>query len=80
MKLRQIEFRYGKINKAYELVRWYSDDHCFVIAFFERHSEGYDMRTVGERYFAAGPDAAIVASHALAFLNAHFDEEKPCES
>jgi len=71
MRLRNVEFRWCKINKGHELIRWqkYNEkDTCYVIAFFDKTNEGYDMRTVGDRFFE-DIDAWIVGKHAIAFLN-----------
>jgi acetyl-CoA carboxylase carboxyltransferase component len=48
-----------------------------VIAFFERTREGYDMRTVGERYFMGDEHAELVASYAMRFLTGthHLDPD-----
>ena len=67
MRLRNIEFTYSKGNRAWELVKW-NGETCFVIAFFDRHKEGYAMRTVGGRFFE-DHDAWFVGKHALMFLN-----------
>jgi hypothetical protein len=40
-----------------------------VIAFFDEHKEGYDMRTVGDRFFE-DKEAWVVGKHAIEFLNA----------
>ena len=48
---------------------------CCVIAFFDKDKEGYDMRTIGDRFFE-DKDAWIVGKYALGFLNAIFDIEK----
>lgn len=72
MRLGDIEFRYSKANEKHELVRWL-ESGGIVIAFFDKHTEGYDMRTVGNRFFE-DRDAWIVAKHGLAFLNAVFDD------
>jgi len=75
MRHGQIEFRYDEFDGKYEIVRWFDDDErCYVVAFFERHKEGYDMRTVGDRFFE-DPDAWVVAKHAINFLNDIFDDE-----
>jgi len=77
MRLRNVEFRWCKINQKHELIRWqkyfcrqtYNEkDTCYTIAFFDKTNEGYDMRTVGDRFFA-DIDAWIVGKHAIAFLN-----------
>jgi hypothetical protein len=46
-----------------------------VIAFFDKDKEGYDMRTIGDRFFEH-KDAWVVGKYALEFLNAIFDIEK----
>jgi len=75
MRYGQIEFRYDEFNGKYELIRWfYGDKTCYTIAFFDRHKEGYDMRTVGDRFFE-DPDAWVVAKHAIDFLNDIFEED-----
>ena len=77
MRFRDIEFRWSKINNKYELVKWYKDcidkELCYVIAFFDETKEGYDMRTVGNRFFE-DKDAFIVGKYAIEFLNAMFYE------
>ena len=76
MRFRDVEFRWCKINNKYELVKWNQPPHedtCYVLAFFDETKEGYDMRTVGDRFFE-DKDAFIVGKHAIEFLNAMFDE------
>lgn len=76
MRFRDIEFRWCKINNKYELVKWNNPPHentCYVLAFFDETKEGYDMRTVGNRFFE-DKDAFIVGKHAIEFLNAMFYE------
>lgn len=77
MRFRKVEFRWSKFNNKYELVRWYEDtidkEMCYVIAFFDEGKEGYDMRTIGDRFFE-DKDAWIVGKHALSFLNDMFNE------
>lgn len=74
MRLGDIEFRCGPPNDKPKLIRWHKPRRCAVIAFFEKGSEGYDMLTVGERFFK-DENAWIVGKHALAFLNAVFAHE-----
>ena len=74
MRKGDIEFRWGETNKAYELVKWEGGTTC-VVAFFRKKKEGYDMETVGERFFM-DHDAWVVGKHAIAFLNAMFQEEE----
>ena len=77
MRFRDVEFRWSEFNKKYELVKWYKDSNdkelCYVVAFFDETKEGYDMRTVGDRFFE-DKDAWFVGKHALAFLNDMFYE------
>ena len=78
MRFRNIEFRWSKYNNKYELVKWNGDPNsetCYVLAFFDKDKEGYDMRTVGDRFFE-DKDAWVVGKYALEFLNAIFQIEK----
>jgi hypothetical protein len=78
MRFRNIEFRWSKVNNKYELVKWYthdSGDSCYVVAFFNKTTEGYDMETIGNRFFE-DKDAWVVGKHAIEFLNAMFAVER----
>ena len=78
MRFRDVEFRWCKGNNKYELIKWNNPPHentCYVLAFFDETKEGYDMRTVGDRFFE-DKDAWIVGKHAIEFLNAMFWELK----
>ena len=81
MRFRNIEFRWSKLNNKYELVKWMEDPHgfkdptCYVVAFFDKDTECYNMRTIGDRFFE-DKDAWVVGKYALGFLNAIFDIEK----
>ena len=78
-----IEFRYSQVNKKHELVRWYraevdgceEREYCYTIAFFDETKNGYDLRTIGSRFFE-DKDAWFVGKHAIAFLNDMFYELK----
>ena len=74
MRKGNIEFRWSKINKKHELIKWreQAPDTCFTVAFFIKSKEGYYMETVGNRFFL-DHDAWIVGKHALSFLNAVFE-------
>jgi len=79
MRFGNIEARWSPVNKKYEIVEWGIDgktEHCWVIAFVDIQKEGYDMRTVGERYHKASGMAHVVAKHALAILNELHDSEE----
>jgi hypothetical protein len=64
-------------------VRWYKAEvdgceereYCYVIAIFDETKEGYNMRTIGNRFFE-DKDAFIVGKHAIEFLNAMSQELK----
>jgi hypothetical protein len=83
MRFRDIEFRWNTYNKKNELVKWYKTkvdgceerNYCYVIAFFDKDKEGYDMRTVGDRFFE-DKDAWVVGKYALGFLNEIFEIER----
>ena len=79
MRFRKIEFRFSKYNNKYELVSWYEyadgGENCYTIAFFDKNKEGYDMRTIGNRFFE-DKDAWVVGKYALEFLNAIFQIEQ----
>ncbi|NBR24385.1 MAG: hypothetical protein EBU08_11570 [Micrococcales bacterium] len=79
MRFRDIEFRWSNCNNKYELVKWYKDcnqkEFCCVVAFFDKGKEGYDMSTVGDRFFE-DKDAWVVGKHAIQFLNETFQIEK----
>jgi hypothetical protein len=80
MRFRDIEFRWSKCNNKYELVKWNQrngsvEETCYVIAFFDKGLECYDMRTIGDRFFE-DKDAWVVGKYGLEFLNEIFEIEK----
>ena len=78
MRFRDIEFHWCKINNKYELVKWNNPPHentCYVLAFFDKGKEGYDMRTVGDRFFE-DKDAWVVGKSAMSFLQDTFEIEE----
>ena len=81
MRFRNIEFRWCDCNNKYELVKWMEDPDgfkpstCYVIAFFDKNKEGYDMRTIGDRFFE-DKDAWVVGKYGLEFLNEIFEIER----
>ena len=80
MRFRNIEFRWSKCNNKYELVKWHRDngsekEYCWVIAFFNKGKECYDMETVGNRFFE-DKDAWVVGKYGLEFLNEIFEIER----
>ena len=78
MRFRNIEFRWSTYNKKHELVKWYKVEdrnYCYVVAFFDKTKEGYDMRTISSRFFE-DKDAFVVGKYAIEFLNEIFEIEK----
>ena len=78
MRFRNIEFRWSKFNNKYELVKWNQNPNsetCYVIAFFNKGKEYYDMWTIGDRFFE-DKDAWVVGKYGLEFLNAIFQIEQ----
>ena len=81
MRYNNIEFRWSEFNDLYELVKWYKDEEkefCYVVAFFRKKEEGYDMETIGNRFFE-DHDAWVVGKHAMGFLRDVFEDEKEGE-
>jgi len=76
VRLGNIGFIWGELNQKYELVMYHDNGTTnHVIAFFEKHREGYDMRTVGDRFFQ-DKDAWIVGKYAMMFLTEAFKREE----
>ena len=83
MRFRDIEFRWSVVNNKYELVKWntptedsfFKDPTCYVIAFFDKDKECYNMRTIGDRFFE-DKDAWVVGKYGLEFLNEIFEIER----
>lgn len=52
MRIKNLEFRHFEHRPA-EIVQWAIDgggkDFCFTVLFYERESEGYEIRFVGDR-------------------------------
>ena len=80
MRFRNVEFRWCKFNNKYELVRWHRDngsekEYCYVIAFFDKDKECYNMRTISSRFFE-DKYAFVVGKYAIEFLNETFEIER----
>ena len=78
MRFRNIEFRWNTYDNKHELVKWYKVEernYCYVVAFFDKTNSGWDMRTVGDRFFE-DKDAFVVGKYAIEFLNETFEIEK----
>ena len=69
LKRGRFDFLWSDTNDAYEIVEWdYDNQHCWVVAFFDKTSERYDMRTVGPRFTDADHDAFELAQMAFNWL------------
>ena len=84
MRFRNIEFRWSTYNKKHEIVKWYKlkvdgceeeRNYSYVVAFFDKTNSGWDMRTVGDRFFE-DKDAWVVGKSAMSFLQDTFEIEK----
>lgn len=74
-----IEFKWSDLNKKWELCQWFEPEdrkpYKIVICFFDETSDGYDMRTVGNRFHNAlndmelQKDTIFVSTFAMNFLN-----------
>lgn len=69
-RINDIEFKWSDFNLLWELCAWLGESKI-VIAFFLRTSEGYDMQTVGNRFFEY--DAFDAGRIAMKFLEAEFE-------
>lgn len=84
MRQNNIEFKWGAINKEWELLRYFDNggtEYCIVIAFFKKDKEGYYMQTVGDRYFTTEDDKTVnlMAKTAMYFLQEKFKEDQANE-
>jgi hypothetical protein len=85
LRVENIEFRWSETNKSFELIQWMQNsdttlpDYCFVIAFFDKTKDRYDMRTVGARYVNAliqdTEAVKIVTQYAFEIIEARFRAE-----
>jgi hypothetical protein len=71
-----IEFAFGETNQKWALYKWLDDDSSkIVIAFFDSTSDGYNMRTVGNRFFEYD-GAFLAAKRAMQMLVAIWEMEE----
>jgi len=71
----ECEFSFSEINKKWELCAYLDSGGKYVIAFFDKESEGYNMRTGGDRFF--DHDSFDIAKKAMEFLDMLFEMEEP---
>lgn len=86
LRVNNIEFRWSDTNQKFEMIQWEErqiqnmPEYCYVIAFFEKCKEGYDMKTVGARYVEAlvqnSEVVKIVSVYAFYILKAIFLTEE----
>lgn len=69
----ECEFVYSETNQKWELCAYLDNGGKYVIAFFDKESEGYDMRTVGNRFF--NHDSFEIAKKGMEFLEMLFELE-----
>lgn len=62
IRLGNFGVRWSSFNMGYEFVRYEGNTEShYVIAFYRETSEGYDLRTVGDRFWQHGTDSMILA-------------------
>ena len=70
----ELEFIYSEANKMWEICAFLDNGGKYVIAFFEKDKEGYEMRTVGNRFF--NHDSFNIGKKAIEFLDMLFEIEE----
>jgi hypothetical protein len=79
-RINDIEFRY--VPSKWEIVKWdkRSDggDYCYTLVLYEKHSEGYEIRFIGDRPFRYENVEKLWAlmKYGQKVLDAHFDLEE----
>jgi len=80
MRYKNVEFRPAAENRSAEIVAWtYSEsldrETCITLCWIEADSEGYYMKTVGNRYVEYEDMEVLnhVAKYALRSLNVEFE-------
>ena len=83
MRYNNVEFRPAAENQSAEIVAWtYSEsldrETCITLCWIKADSEGYYMKTVGDRYVEYGDMIALnhVAKYALRSLNIQLEFEE----
>ena len=83
MRYKNVEFRPATEQRDAEIVAWtYSEEldkeTCFTLCWIKADSEGYYMKTVGNRYVEFEDMEALnhVAKYALRSLNVQFEFEE----
>ena len=83
MRYNDVEFRPAAENRSAEIVAWtYSEsldrETCITLCWIEADSEGYYMKTVGNRYVEYEDMEALnyVAKYALRSLNVQLEFEE----
>jgi 6-phosphogluconate dehydrogenase len=83
MRYKNVEFRPATENRSAEIVAWtYSEsldrEACTTLCWIKADSEGYYMKTVGNRYVEYEDMEVLnhVAKYALRSLNVEFEFEE----
>jgi hypothetical protein len=64
------------MNSSSGIHKRHGEEHCCVVAFFDKDKECYNMRTIGDRFFEDKDAFDSCQVWTLRFLNAIFDIEK----
>ena len=80
MRYKNVEFRPAAENRSAEIVAWtlceiIDKETCFTLCWIKADSEGYYMKTVGNRYVEYEDMEVLnhVAKYALRSLNVEFE-------
>ena len=83
MRYKNVEFRPAAENRSAEIVAWtlceiIDKETCITLCWIKADSEGYYMKTVGNRYVEFEDMEALnhVAKYALRSLNVQFEFEE----
>ena len=83
MRYNNVEFRPATENRDAEIIAWnYSEsldkETCFTLCWIKADSEGYYMKTIGDRYVEYEDMEALthVAKYALRSLNIQLEFEE----
>ena len=83
MRYNDVEFRQATENRDAEIIAWnYSEsldkETCFTLCWIKADSEGYYMKTIGDRYVEYEDMEALnhVAKYAMRSLNIQFEFEE----
>lgn len=54
LEVRSCDYPNRKIKVVAEIVKWQTEDTCYIVAYWDKFSEGYELTFVGDRPFNLG--------------------------